>query len=338
VTGGALKLTVHFGESDRIGNHLLSDALLDTFAEHGLHAAVLLRAVEGFGLEQTLRTDRFLSLSEDLPLIAVAVDGPERIERVLPHVTELLDGGLVTLERAILLPAPTEPHEEAKVTLFVGRLDFMGVVDVLHRHGLAGATVLPGVDGMAQGQRRRARFFSRNQDVPALIESVGTGDAVAAALRELGEHAAMIERVRVCKRDGAMLAEPLAVPAEDESGLGIWQKLTVYAGEQARHAGSPLHVELIRRLRRAGASGATSVRGLWGFSGDHPPHGDRLFRVRRDVPVVTTIVDSPEAIRRWFRIVDECTDEHGLVTSELVPAFHAVAQGTRIGGLRLSRP
>jgi PII-like signaling protein len=62
------------------------------------------------------------------------------------------------------------------------------------------------------------------------------------------------------------------------------------------------------------------VRGVWGFSGDHRPHGDRLFHVRRRVPVVTSLVDTPERIERWFRIVDEVTAGTGLVTSELVPA------------------
>jgi hypothetical protein len=51
---------------------------------------------------------------------------------------------------------------------------------------------------------------------------------------------------------------------------------------------------------------------------------------------VTVIVDTPERIRRWFAIVDELTDEAGLVTSELVPAFRATAGEARRGGLRLA--
>ena len=79
-----LKLSVYFGESDRVGRHLLSDALLDVFAQRSLHASLLLRAAEGFGVKQTLRTDRFLTLSEDLPLVAIAIDRPAVIEVVLP--------------------------------------------------------------------------------------------------------------------------------------------------------------------------------------------------------------------------------------------------------------
>jgi hypothetical protein len=35
-------------------------------------------------------------------------------------------------------------------------------------------------------------------------------------------------------------------------------------------------------------------------------------------------------------VIDEVTDEAGLVTSELVPAFHAVGPGMQRGGLRLA--
>jgi PII-like signaling protein len=355
VNADCLKLTVHFGESDRIGRTLLSDALLDTFERHRLHAAVLMRAVEGFGIKHRLSTDRLLTLSEDLPLVAVAVDERAQIEAVLDEVTGLLTGGLVTLERARLLhdgleavELPEELHEATKLTLYLGRDErvegrpaFAAVVDFLHGHGMAGATVLLGVDGMAHRSRRRARFFSRNEDVPAMVVCVGAGSAIATALPGLEaflrDPIVTLERVRVCKRDGRLHAEPVHLPERDDTGLGVWQKLMVYAGGQARHAGHPLYVELIRRLQESGASGATSLRGVWGFSGDHAPHGDRLLGLRRRVPVVTTIVDRPEAIRRWFAIVDECTDEAGLVTSEMVPAFHAVAPEHRFGGLDLAR-
>ena len=56
----------------------------------------------------------------------------------------------------------------------------------LHRHGVAGATVLLGVDGTAHGERRRARFFGGNAGVPLMVISVGEEDALAAALPELG--------------------------------------------------------------------------------------------------------------------------------------------------------
>jgi PII-like signaling protein len=350
-----LKLTVYFGESDRVDWRLFSDELMDLCERHELQAAVLMRAVEGFGIKHMLRTDRFLTLSEDLPLVAVAVDERARIEALLPQVSELLPGGLITLERARLLHGelapvdlPEELHEATKLTLYLGRDErvngrpaYLEVVDHLRNAGLAGATVMLGVDGMTHRRRQRARFFSRNEAVPLMVISVGTGETVNEVLASLGELVdnpiATLERIRVCKRDGQLLAEPRHLPEQDDTGLGIWQKLMVYAGEQARHESHPLHIQLVNRLREGGASGATALRGIWGFSGDDPPHGDRLFQLRRQVPVITTIVDTPDRIQRWFRIIDELTDEAGLVTSEMVPAFLAVAPEARFGGLKLGR-
>jgi PII-like signaling protein len=107
----------------------------------------------------------------------------------------------------------------------------------------------------------------------------------------------------------------------------------IYAGEDAQHHRHPLYVELARRLLQAGAAGATCLRGVWGYHGDHAPHGDGLLALRHRVPVLTVVVDTPARIRRWFAIVDELTDESGLVTCETVPAFRA--RGRR-SDLRLS--
>ena len=147
-----------------------------------------------------------------------------------------------------------------------------------------------------------------------------------------------LERVRVCKRDGRRLGAPEPVAGTDPSGLAVWQKLMVYCGEQSRHAQRPLYVELVRALRAAGAAGATALRGIWGYHGDHAPHGDSFWQLRRRVPVVTVIVDTPERIARWFAIVDALTDETGLVTSEQVPALRAAGPGIARGGLRLADP
>lgn len=166
------------------------------------------------------------------------------------------------------------------------------------------------------------------------------GERIAAVLPDLSalleRPLFTLERVRVCKRDGELIERPHALPANDEHGLAIWQKLMVYSSEGAKHAGRPFHDELIRRLRQAGVAGATSVRGVWGFHGDHPPHGDRLLQLRRNVPVVTIVVDEPERIAAAFEIVDELTAEHGLVTSEMVPAMEASSEHERRGGLRLA--
>jgi len=330
VSADALKLTVYFGERDRAGDRYLADALIDVFAEHRLATSLVMRGMTGFGAKQHLRSDRLLTLSEDLPLVAVGVDERERIAAALRDVEALEFDGLVTLERARMPDGP--PRAEtgaAKLTVYVGRGQRVGslpayeaIVAALHRHGVAGATVLLGVDGTAHGERRRARFFGRNAGVPLMVISVGEADALAAALPEI---AGMLERplvtwerVRICKRDG----QALDAPAPPAAGDAAWQKLMVYASEQAHHGGRPLYAELVRQLRGAGAAGATTLRGIWGYHGDHAPHGDSAWQLRRRVPVLTVLVDAPERIARWYALIDELTGETGLVTSEYVPTAH----------------
>ena len=340
-----LKLTTYYGERDRANGGFLADAFSEIYARHELQTSVVMRGMEGFGAKHQLRTDRLLTLSEDLPLVSVAVDTRARIEAALAEVAALGFDGLVTLERARLLTGAigrVELDTATKLTVYVGRGQRIGskpaheaVVELLHRRSIAGATTLLGVDGTAHGVRQRAGFLGRNADVPLMVIAVGDGRRIAEVLPELGallpRPLITLERVQVCKRDGETLAEPSRIAGTDQTGLGIWQKLMVYAGEQSR-----VHHRLVRALRAAGAAGATSLRGVWGYHGDHRPHGDSFWQLRRRVPVLTVIVDTPERARRWYAIVDELTDETGLVTSEIVPAFRATGPELVQGGLRLA--
>jgi PII-like signaling protein len=368
-----MRLSAYLGERDRIAGRLLADVLLDCFTRHEVRTSVLLRGIEGFGIKHRLASERLLTLSEDLPLLALAVDTPERIDGVLEEMLALTGDGAITLERARLLDGddvdtPLEPGSDAvKLTVYVGRQKRIGgqaahvaIVECLHRHGVAGASVLLGLDGTVHGERRRARFMARNAQVPMMIQSVGEGHTIAAAIEELASvgcaaagltgddapgsagdtatagSAMTLERVRVCKRDGVRLAEPLAPPEADSAGRRYWQKLVVYSSERSRHDGQPLHSALVRRLRREGAAGATALRGQWGYHGDHAPHGEAFWSLARSVPVVTVLLDTPENMGHWFEVVDELTDETGLVTSELVPALRATGPGIEHGGLELA--
>jgi PII-like signaling protein len=351
-----LKLTTYFGERDRTEQHLLADALLDLYGAHEIQTSVLLRGTLGFGLTHRMRTDTLLSLSEDLPVVSVAVDTRERIEAMLPEVLQLKHKGLLTLEHARMLTGEIPPvqlpeslHEATKLTIYVGRRERIGrvpafnaVCELLHRRGISGATALLGVDGTAHGERARAHFFASNTDVPMMIIAVGSGEQIARVLPELGglmqRPMVTLERIRVCKRDGQLLAAPHALPGTDEHGLAMWQKLMIYSSEDARHGHQPLHRALVReRTEHTETAGATSLRALWGFHGDQPPHGDRLLQLRRHVPVITIVVDTPERIVTAFEIVDAMTTEGGLVTSEMIPAVTALTEHGRHGGTRLAR-
>jgi hypothetical protein len=54
----------------------------------------------GFGPTARLHTDKVLRLSLDLPLVIECVDTEEKINAILPDLDQMLDGGLITLEKA----------------------------------------------------------------------------------------------------------------------------------------------------------------------------------------------------------------------------------------------
>jgi PII-like signaling protein len=354
VNEDCLKLTTYFGERDRTADGLLSDELMNIYGGHRLQTSILLRGAEGFGRLQHLHTDRLLSLSEDLPVVSIAIDERQRIESMLDTVMQIKRRGLVTLERARLLSGeigpvqlPEQLHEATKLTIYVGRQErvyrtpaYMAICDLLYRRGIDGASVLLGVDGTRRGRRFRATFFGRNADVPMMIIAVGSGAKIAAVLPELSgllhDPLITLERVRICKRDGELLAAPQPLPSTDDRGLALWQKQMIYTSHVAAHDGIPAHLALIRRLREADAAGATCLRGIWGFHGDHAPHGDKFFQIRRHVPVCTITIDTPQRTVESFKIIDEVTSEHGLVTSEVVPAVTAMTESETHGGLRLA--
>jgi PII-like signaling protein len=336
VSEDALKLTTYFGERNRVGRRLLADELLDLYARHEIRTSILLRGAQGFGAKHHRRNDRLLTLSEDLPLVLVAVDARERVEILMGEQSAIGAQGLMTLEPAQLCAGALSPAEltnvagdALKLTVYVGRHErvngsaaFAAICQILHDSGVAGATVLLGVDGTRHGQRMRARFFAPNESVPLMVMSVGEPDAIAVAIERLRaiheEPLFTIERARVCKRDGVLLQAPHEHAASGHNEH-VRQKLTIVTSEAAQHEGHPVYSELVKRLRTAHAAGATSLRGIWGFHGDHAPHGDRLLSIRRHVPTLTVTIDTPERIAALFPIVDELTKERGLVTSELVP-------------------
>lgn len=354
----SLKLTAYFDERQRTDGGFLSDVMLDLFGRRGIASSVVLRGIAGFGAHRHLRTDRSLTLSEDPPVAVVAVDTKAAIEDLFDPLRAIRKRALVTLERARLFrgengeidadPVAASPGELSKLTIYLGRKEringvpgYVALCDLLYEWGFHGASAFLGVDGTSHGDRSRARFFGGNADVPVMLIAVGDSARVNEALPELRgllrRPLITVERIRVCKRDGELLQRPHLVPGADEHHMALWQKLMIYTSEADLYGGVPVHRALVHRLLdHSSLSGATVLRAVRGFHGRHPPHGDRLFRLTRRVPVVTIVADTPQNIAESFAVIDELTAEHGLVTSEVVPALVGVDGEHRRGGTHLA--
>ena len=92
-------LRVFVGESDHYGGKPLYEAIVLEARSRGMAGATVVRGLMGFGAHSRLHTAKVLRLSEDLPIVVEIVDTPEKIEELLPKLDEMIEEGLVTLER-----------------------------------------------------------------------------------------------------------------------------------------------------------------------------------------------------------------------------------------------
>lgn len=93
-------MRIHIGERDKYKGKPLFQAIVDLLRQREFAGATVLRAIMGFGASARVRSDRIEVLSLDLPIIVEVVDTEERIQTILPELDAMIDGGLVTLERA----------------------------------------------------------------------------------------------------------------------------------------------------------------------------------------------------------------------------------------------
>jgi PII-like signaling protein len=96
-------MRIFIGEGDRWEHRPLYEALVELFRRQGFAGATVLKGAMGFGAHSITHTDKLLRLSQDLPVVVEVIEDQERIEALLPQLDLMLQGGLVTLEKARVL-------------------------------------------------------------------------------------------------------------------------------------------------------------------------------------------------------------------------------------------
>src|SRR5436305_13815049 len=98
--GERVLMRIHIGERDKYNCPLLYSEIVRLLRKKQYAGATVYRAIMGFGASSHIRTDRFLELSVDLPIVVECVETEERIQAILPELDAMIGGGLITLERA----------------------------------------------------------------------------------------------------------------------------------------------------------------------------------------------------------------------------------------------
>jgi PII-like signaling protein len=95
-----LLVRIFIGETDTYKGRLLYEAIVLKARELNLAGATVLRGIMGFGAASRIHSAKLLRLSEDMPVIVEIVDTKEEIDKILPFLDEVVEQGLITLEKA----------------------------------------------------------------------------------------------------------------------------------------------------------------------------------------------------------------------------------------------
>lgn len=96
-------LRVFIGESDRLEDKPLYEAIVQKVRALGLAGATVLRGSEGFGAHSVVHKSGLLEMSTDLPIVIEVVDTAEKIQLFLPHLDNMVQEGMVTMEYVQIL-------------------------------------------------------------------------------------------------------------------------------------------------------------------------------------------------------------------------------------------
>jgi uncharacterized protein len=94
---------VFIGESDKWNHEPLATALVARLRKEGFAGATVFHGVAGFGAHSVVHASHILRLSEDLPVLVEIVDSEERVKALLPILDEMVQEGLVTVEKVRVL-------------------------------------------------------------------------------------------------------------------------------------------------------------------------------------------------------------------------------------------
>jgi len=96
-------LRILTGEDDRYNGVPVYEQIVLKARELNMAGATVCRGIMGFGANSHLHTTKLLRLSDDLPVVIEIVDTEENINKLLPFINEIMQGGIVTMERMRIL-------------------------------------------------------------------------------------------------------------------------------------------------------------------------------------------------------------------------------------------
>jgi len=190
---------------------------------------------------------------------------------------------------------------------------------LLHK-GVSGATATRAYSGFGSHQTLHTpKIEVMAEHLPIRIEFVETPEKVEEVLPTLYEMVSdgLIEVqdttvVRAARKSSKPEPKPAHGQRQERATL-----LRVFLGEDDKWHGEPLYDAIVKKLRMMDIAGATVYRGILGYGAKGHEHKRSVFHPMRDLPIVITVIDSPEKIAAATEAIEGMLENGLIVTSEV---------------------
>jgi PII-like signaling protein len=219
-----------------------------------------------------------------------------------------------------------------KLTVYVSESDtrhgkpvYQCIVDVAHKHGLAGATVTRGILGYGAGGVAHEAHPDLASKLPLRIEIIDAAEAIDRILPDVYE---IVEDGLVELSETEVVKVPARAPAPATSGppahvklAGRAKMMRITVGAADQWEGEPLSDALIKRFHLLDLAGVTVYRGLAGYGASGRVHRRRIWR-SSDAPITLVVVDTQEKIEQAMPAIDAMVGSGIVVLSDVDVVFY----------------
>lgn len=180
------------------------------------------------------------------------------------------------------------------------------VLDLLRKHGLAGATASKGLAGFGQsGKLHEDIDPDAMPDRPVTVEAIDEEAAIDRALPDLD---VLVPRGLIAVHDVQVIKslrhESKETAVTHKKLTGKAKMLRIHIGANDTWEGEPLFDALLKRFHQLDLAGATVYRGIEGYGATGRIHRRAVWR-SKDEPITVVIVDAAEKIEKALPYLDQ---------------------------------
>ena len=190
---------------------------------------------------------------------------------------------------------------------------------LLHK-GVAGATATRAFSGFGSHQALHAvRMEATAEHLPIRIEFVETPERVAELLPTLYEMVTdgliEVQDTTVVKLTRSATEPEPKLPHRRK--IAPAKMLRIFLGEADKWHDQPLYDAIVKKLLMMDIAGATVYRGILGYGAKGQEHKKTFMHLSQDLPIMLSVIDSPEKIRAAAEVVEGMLEDGLMVISDV---------------------